>query len=202
MRTDQIKTINDMWDKLNDVSLEDIAKRTEYELVDGQKLRVPFFKNVYIVDLKAHSFIDEKNGVVLEKYSIILPLLYYIVNSKEGLSPSEKWITEKNLKQGAVFFVGNHALPEKPLLDAFGKDVDLYEKAGKSLGAESFDKGDVAFKFMVFPKVPVIIAVWEEDEEFPASVKYLFDPTIEEYFPKDIIHGLSHVIVSTITSQK
>ncbi|MHA1820049.1 MAG: DUF3786 domain-containing protein [Promethearchaeota archaeon] len=201
MRDDQIQNLEKLWAELNKSTPEEIAKRTQYELVDGTKLKMPFLIYNYIADLKNHTIVDEKTGKELEKYSLYLAFLWYLVNAKD-IPVREKWVTTKNLKQGAVFFVGNHALPEKPMLERFGTNVDEFEEVGKVFGGEEFDKGDVAFKFYLFPRVPIIIAMWEEDEEFDAQVKYLFDETIEEHLTKDIIHGLFEYVVHQLVNYK
>ena len=66
---------------------------------------------------------------------------------------------------------------------------------GETLGGKRINYGDAALEFRALPRVPLSCVLWAADEEFPAGVNFLFDPTIESHFPLDVILALVHSVV-------
>jgi len=52
----------------------------------------------------------------------------------------------------------------------------------------------MGLKFQALPRIPVLSILWAADDEFPATVHFLFDPTIEYHLALDTIWGLARVI--------
>ena len=46
----------------------------------------------------------------------------------------------------------------------------------------------------VLPRVPVVMVLWERDEEYPARLSVLFDASIAQHLPLDAIYALVTVI--------
>jgi len=124
-----------------------------------------------------------------------LLILQYLVKAKE-LSPAGKWITEKELKNGEMFYRGVHSLEmfKNPLEETFGHCPDDFLGAGLSIGGAKVDYGDVGLRFQALPRIPVLFLLWAADDEFAAKVNILFDPTIEDHLALDTIWGLVRVI--------
>ena len=51
----------------------------------------------------------------------------------------------------------------------------------RSMGGEDFPVGDAAARFELFPGFPLIFQFWEGDEEFPPSVRFLWDERTSDY---------------------
>jgi hypothetical protein len=47
--------------------------------------------------------------------------------------------------------------------------------------------GDASLKLYPFPRLPVVIILWEEDDEFSPRVDILFDSTCEFHLALDIL---------------
>ena len=124
-----------------------------------------------------------------------LLILQYLIQAKE-LPVVGKWVTEKELKNGEMFYRGVHSLEmfKNPLEEKFGRRPDDFLKAGVSIGGIKVNYGDVGLTFQVLPRIPVLCILWAVDEEFPAKVNILFDPTIEDHLALDTIWGLVRVI--------
>jgi hypothetical protein len=70
---------------------------------------------------------------------------------------------------------------------------------GQRLGGTPEKFGDVSFTVRVLPKVPVRFILYAEDEEFGASLKIMFDASIERHFSRiDLIWGLFNLAVEHI----
>ena len=124
-----------------------------------------------------------------------LMILQYLIHAKE-LPLVGKWITEKELKNGEMFYRGVHSLEmfKNPLEEKFGHHPDDFLEAGLSIGGGKVNYGDIGLKFQALPRIPVLSILWVADDEFPAKVNFLFDPGIEHHMALDTIWGLMRVI--------
>lgn len=92
-----------------------------------------------------------------------------------GLPPRNKWISFLELPEGEHHFVPFQNEAIKPLAKKFGTDLAGFNKIADSLGGKPISMGDTAFTLTVLPKLPLAIALWEGDEEFPSKANVLFD---------------------------
>ena len=49
------------------------------------------------------------------------------------------------------------------------------------MGGKPFPTGDAAAEFQLFPGFPLVFQFWEGDEEFPSSVRFLWDERTGDY---------------------
>lgn len=75
------------------------------------------------------------------------------------------------------------------------KDGDFYGRYGEKfdsrtaqlaqtlsdMGGRPFPTGDAAAEFQLFPGFPLVFQFWEGDEEFPSSVRFLWDERTTDY---------------------
>ncbi|MBF0317520.1 MAG: DUF3786 domain-containing protein [Nitrospirae bacterium] len=111
--------------------------------------------------------------------------LWYLTGARE-IPPSNHLVPPEGLKDGEMFFKGGHTLPLNKLADRFGTDRAGFLQRGRELGGEQVPFGDVAIRLFPFPRVPVVLILWLEDDEFPARVNLLFDSTCEFHLPLDM----------------
>ncbi len=104
---------------------------------------------------------------------------------------SGQWISEKDIPGGSGFFRGPHTLPTQLVAQAFGNDLPGFLGAGKRLGGKPLPMADAAFSLEVTPRIPVAVLLWLGDEEFESQVNLLFDRTIAQHLPLDIIYALA-----------
>jgi hypothetical protein len=129
----------------------------------------------------------------LSHYSC-LSILWYLAQAQD-ISPSGHFINPRELAGGRIFSQGSHALPLDKLAAKYGGDTAAFLKKGVSLGGECSDYGDASIKLYPFPRVPVLLVLWREDEEFPANVVLLLDDTCPHYLPTDIVWATAMVSV-------
>lgn len=121
-----------------------------------------------------------------------LVLVLYLLRAQE-IPLAGRQQTEKDLPGGETFFRGPHELSRRPILKRFGKDPEAFHRAAASLGGESLDFADGAFRLFALPRVPLDYILWAEDDEFPARLTVLFDATVSEHLPLDVIWALVHL---------
>jgi hypothetical protein len=131
-------------------------------------------------------------------FQIALVVLHYLLQA--GNKPgADKWISEKDLPGGSLFFTAAHALPMDSLIAAFDGRPDLLDGAAKNLGGERTDTAGISYRFRVLPRIPFLLIFWERDEEFAPSCHLLFDETIFTHLRSlDLIWALVNVFVRAL----
>ena len=61
-----------------------------------------------------------------------------------------------------------------------GRSPEL-EKTLLDMGGTLFPTGDAAAEFQLFPGFPLVFQFWEGDEEFPSSLRFLWDERTGDY---------------------
>ena len=113
---------------------------------------------------------------------------------------SGEWISEKDLPGGPTFFRGPHLLPTNLISNRFGNDLQSFCERCKKLGGTQLQLADAAFSFIITKDIPVAVLYWIGDEEFPAEAKILYDKSIAEPLPLDIVFALAFEVCNRIGS--
>ena len=158
------------------------------------KIKEQYFVDIwgytYCVDLNKYEVRPEGPGLKPHHNCLYLFILYYLMKSKNML-PSGVWVSEKDIRGGAAFFRGPHTIPADLITARFGEDIDLFKKGCEKSGGIPIELADAAFLFKITPTIPVAVLYWQGDEDFPSEARLLFDSTIEQHLPLDIIYALS-----------
>ena len=148
---------------------------------------LPFLDAEYLIDC-GRRLIDPAVDRGLE-----LVLLCYLSGARE-MPLDGRWVSERSLRGGDLFFAGPHALPTAALAARFAHDAAGFAEAGRAAGGVPAGYGDASFRLQVLPRVPVIVVLWVADDEFPARASFLFDSTADAHLPLDAILALAGVM--------
>lgn len=192
---------------LNPLHWIDLRSRSRNEVLcrpgvratsEGRGYEVGFLNAWYHVDPVAERIreLSPLPGRKLsEEFQILL--IRYLV-AKNGGPLEGATISEKDLPGGSTFFQGPHTLHVAPLLEKFGRDPEAFVAVCTNMGGVSVPLGDKGVRFFPFPLIPVTYVLWQEDEEFPASMTVLFDRSIGRWFELDMIFTLVLVVTERI----
>lgn len=144
------------------------------------------------IEKKTMSSQAPEGNLLLEKlgYFSKLSILFYLASAKD-IPLSGKLVRPENLKGGHIFFRGTHVLPLDKLASRYTSDTEAFLKRGIDLGGTQLTYGDVSVSLFPFPKIPVDIILWQEDEEFPPRADLLFDSTCELHLALDILWSIA-----------
>ncbi len=126
-----------------------------------------------------------------------LVILFYLLRSQD-IPIAGEWISERDLPGGVTFFTGPHSIPTYLIQERFGYETDGFKRVCENLGGRPIDMADKAFVFRILPRVPVAVLLWRGDDEFDAEARILFDKTISQQLPLDVIFGMTVVLCSSI----
>ena len=154
--------------------------------VDGEDIIVPLFDRPYRVSAQG---ITGSSGqkpnlsvcVILCKYLLMCPLI-------EPLGGN--WMAYKDFKDAAPLIHAFSNSVTKPIAEAFSCRLAELEKAGKKMGGyppnEEFPY-DVSMQFDALPKVPLLMLLNDQDEEFPAQCGVLFEKRTEKFIDMECL---------------
>ena len=155
-------------------------------------------KYVEILGLKLDLDTGVTHDTLIDKEfqtSRIVPHLYYHSKSKdEGVAG--EWVKFNSLSGS---WACRYAFDEEDighLTKTYTENKEKLFAALDRLGAKRVDIGDAGFALSFLPKVKVLLVFEDEDEEFPASVRLLYDKNSIFYMPHEQLGDISWFLVS------
>jgi hypothetical protein len=187
------------WEILATLSADDVcrAAAVSYDRETDQYI-VKSLGMDFLVAVKDRTISSASPGseVLLKRlgYFFKLSILWYLVRAKD-IACTGRVVKLQNVRGGEIFTMGSHILPLDKVAQRFGKDKDGFLQKGTGLGGEMVKYGDASVKLYPFPRIPVILTLWLEDQEFPARVDLMFDSTCEMHLATDIIWSIAMMCV-------
>jgi hypothetical protein len=89
-------------------------------------------------------------------------------------------------------------LEEDPWAKWFQDRFSDFCEACRSLGGKPFPKGDGAFVFRIFEELTVVVQLWLGDEEFPPSLRILWDENALMYLRYETMHYAKGLLLQKI----
>lgn len=130
----------------------------------------------------------------------ILVLRYLLTG---GTAPvGSTWTPYRDLKDGSRFSSYIKARIEDRLALVFAGKRDLLKERLQAIGAEAYKgdvRGDLAMILHPLPRIPVLCLFWDRDEEFEASLQFLFDASASSYLDLESLAALLEYIYLKVT---
>jgi len=189
----------DMSQLIDNILFQDLSACDPKDVINRTNALYDEKKGIYRLDIWGRSYevMPEQSRITPRgegpdtyRDYLYLFMLHYLMKAK-AIPLSGQWVSEKDITGGTAFFRGPHTLPTQILAQAFGKDLQAFLDAGKRLGGTPLAMADAAFSFSITPRIPVAVLLWLGDDEFESEAKLLFDKTIEQHLPLDIIYALA-----------
>lgn len=193
---DFLNTLHLAREKLSSRDSEEICRNAAAQLLtqDNKKRIVfPYFLRKIEVAYPEGIVVyaDGKNKLSLQEQGLIL---HYLLGACD-IPLTGALITFRELPSGEFYYEPFLKRAQVPLLKTFGLNHELFHAAGEKLGGKEAAMGDVSMSFWPFPKIPVTLLLWREDEEFPPDGNILFDASIKDILPVEDIAFLAGTVV-------
>ena len=174
------------------MDIEELCSKTGAQYVDFSKIAIDYLNQLYLVTFPDIEILlkDSEKEVPLKDKILIL---HYLTSAK-GTSASNKLITFKQLPGCASYFPVFSQIALEPCLDHFGEEPEQLINAAAMLGGHKGGYGDVSVIINAFPRVPITIALWQGDDEFPSRGSIMFDSNISDYLPTEDIRDICGII--------
>lgn len=189
-----------LWETLRQADPREITSKAAAEYDFEEKVYIiPFFNTAVICSPELEEMeVVGPLKTFSRDFQLNLILLHYLINARDE-SVSGKWVSEKDLPSGSVFFSASHTLPLASLADSFDTRPELLDAGARLIGGEKANLGDLSYQFWMLPRVPLLVIFWLGDEEFAPSFHILFDETVTTHLPSlDLIWGLVNVFTRVL----
>ena len=140
----------------------------------------------YRIDRKTADFARLHGGewVDANSHSEVMTLLDLICDSREDRHLKYRW--KDMVSFGHMF---HQSLQEEdPWALRFEKDPKGLSRACEAMGGIPFPKGDVAYSMELFDDLRILLQFWLGDEEFPSSVRLLWDENALMYIKYETMY--------------
>lgn len=130
----------------------------------------------------------------IKEFFFELSIVWYLVSAKNA-SLTGKWVKPVDVKGGQIFFMGTHKLPLDKLADRYGHDKKGFMAKATNFGGSVCSYADACAILYPFPKIPVKLLLWLEDDEFPPRVDLMLDSSCDIHLPTDVIWSVTNMAV-------
>jgi hypothetical protein len=181
-----------IWERLSQSDPKEVCRRSGAQFdVTGGSYAISFLQERYRVSPRAKNveLLPGSASSAAPSIDLQVILVTYLLNAQE-MPLAQRLVAGSSLKGGKTFFQGAHRFPVEPLVERYGMDPTGFLDKGLSLGAAQEGYGDAGLRFSALPRIPVVMVLWQGDEEFPARLSVLFDASIERHLPLDAIYAL------------
>ncbi|OGV84927.1 MAG: hypothetical protein A2340_04695 [Lentisphaerae bacterium RIFOXYB12_FULL_60_10] len=120
-----------------------------------------------------------------------LSILHYLIAAQD-FPLAGRLVGPADLMAGGEFYTaGSHRLPLHAVAAGYARDAKEFLMRGIRFGGKPRPHGDAAVELLPFPRLPVTIILWLENDEFTARADLLFDATCERQVPPDILWSIA-----------
>lgn len=117
-------------------------------------------------------------------------LFYQYLVQASGLPLADKWISYLELPNGEHHYVPFKLEAMVPLAKTFGYNLSAFKDAAQRIGGLEIKMGHLGYKIPALPRIPIAVALWEGDEEFPPSANVIFDASAKNYLTPAALYVL------------
>ena len=152
---------------------------------EEKKMIIDFFSEPYHIHFPQVEFSSPSKKAVSLVVRVLL--LHYLIRA-DGSPITGTWLGYKDIPGGLLYAGVFARRVTEPLLRKFGGSAKRFEEIGMQSGGKSAGIGDASFVLKALPYVLLQYVLWEGDEEFPPSLRLLFDASVSHYLSlEDIV---------------
>lgn len=142
---------------------------------DGSFLYVTMLSRPYRISRTTGGFEALVDGrwIPADSHGEVMTLLDLICDSRPDRHIRGRW--KAMTAFGHMFHQDLAENRRDPWAQRFQADPEGFGRACRALGGRPFPQGDSAWILELFEGVPVVLQLWFGDEEFPASLRLLWD---------------------------
>jgi hypothetical protein len=204
LRWEQEEIFPGFWEELLALKSVDACARAGVSYAESEEAySLPMLDRVYRVHPAKRLITREGSGSEPDRrhprvsFTEALILVVYLLKSRD-ISLTGKRVTEKELPGGDLFFRGPHELAREPVLSRYGTDPQAFLRSGEALQGKPISFGDAGIRFQVLPRIPLECILWAGDDEFPPSLTYIFDSSVGDHLPLDVIWALVALVAGRL----
>ncbi len=128
-----------------------------------------------------------------------LTILQYLAGAK-GTPPAGRFVSLSDFREGGLVRGSSFDRENDRIIGRIGKNdtAAIQTAAAKLGGAVIQGKADMTIRFSFLPNFPLVLNLWLEDEDFPASGKVLLDAATESALPVEAAGTAAGVLLAML----
>ena len=131
-----------------------------------------------------------------DSFEEVMTLLDLVCDSREDRFLTGRW---KNMGDfGLLFHRGLLETKADPWAEKFQADPEGFRRACEALGGMPFPQGDIAYAIELFDGLSILVQLWLGDEEFPASLRFLWDENALMYLKYETMYFAKGLLLDRI----
>ena len=129
-------------------------------------------------------------------FAEVMTILDLVCDSREDRRLAGRW---KNMSAFGLLFHQNLLEGARdPWAERFEQDPEGFRRACTGLGGRALDIGDIAYAIEVFDGLEMVLQLWFGDEEFPASLRFLWDENALMYIKYETMYYAKGLLLERI----
>ncbi|MBW1713779.1 MAG: DUF3786 domain-containing protein [Deltaproteobacteria bacterium] len=178
-------------DKLRAMDAEEVAQAAGARLTpEGLQLNFVGLECAVSLDPVAVSGSDGQEVPLTDRVLI----LHYLTQA-DGRPMTGQWIAYRQIPGAQTYHPVFYQRAIAPFKAGFGPRPELLAQLTADLPARPGQGGDAAVVIQALPRTPVLLQVWQADEDFPAEANILFDESISGYLTAEDVAWLAGRVV-------
>ncbi len=158
-------------------------------------LEIDFFDRTFTVTVPGFIICE---GPSKEAAPHMRALFLYHLATADGAVEEKRWVALSELPGGAFYNAAYQGYSGNRIVKVFENDMESLKKAARRSGGTPESIGDLGFRFQALPRVPLCLAYWCGDDEFPPSARVLFDGSASHYLPTDLCAFLGSTLTEMV----
>jgi len=120
-------------------------------------------------------------------------ILHYLLTA-DGAPVADRWMAFRELPGGNALLTHFEMNTMAPLTAAQGGDLEGFRRAALALGGYPMGLGDVSFRFLAFPRLPMACVLWLGEEGMPPAINMVFDAAAPHYLHTEDLAALAEYL--------
>ena len=138
----------------------------------------------------------ETGWVDANSFEEVMTLLDLLCDSREDRHLTGTW--KSTIDFGRTFHRNLNEGTVDPWAERFQADPEGFRRACLSLGGKPFAQGDIAYAMEFYDGLPILVQLWFGDEEFPASLRFLWDENALMYLKYETMYFAKSLLLEKI----
>ena len=143
---------------------------------DENYLYIRFLGEKYRIERRIGTVENIQNGIAAAEFDSVMVIYDYLCRENTIPGMCGEWVRTHSLKNAGQASPDDVKMYRKRA-DRLQQNLPALRYAAGQIGRPFF-KGDIAFVFPIFDGMEGVFQFWEGDEEFPPSVRFLWDDNI------------------------
>lgn len=154
----------------------------------------------YRLSRKTGDLEREENGAWRDAntFEEVMTLLDFVCDSKEDRFVSGRW---KNMADFGHAFHQSLLEERDPNAEWFQSRPEDFRRVCEALGGKEQPMGDIAYALEVFDGLPLLVQLWFGDEEFPASLRFLWDENALQYLKYETMYYARNLLLQRLKAE-